>query len=192
MLSVLDPCDILRVQSWDIRKAAPPNAAQVLRVVWPKSVGEVAHGAADVLCIGPTDWLVMAPPERAAALLVALQMAFQDSSFRVTDVSSALARVRVEGPRARLLLSKGCALDLDPQAFTPGRALRTRFAGMPVVVHCTQPAAFECIVSLSYRDYLLSWLEDAAAEFLPRRRPAGFEGSWIASGASAFTSSRTM
>jgi hypothetical protein len=47
-----------------------------------------------------------------------------------------------------------------------GRSARTRFAGMPVIVRCTRPSTFQCIVTASYCDYLASWLADAALEFV--------------------------
>jgi sarcosine oxidase gamma subunit len=36
---------------------------------------------------------------------------------------------------------------------------------MPVIICCTGTSNFELIVSQSYADYLLSWLEDAELEF---------------------------
>lgn len=165
MLSVLDPGGIIRVQSWDIHEAPPSKAEEMLGLLWPKPTGTVARGRVEVLCVGPTDWLVLVPDPNAIPVLQALGDAFGGSSYRATDVSSALARIRVEGPHARALLAKGCSLDLHPVAFTPDRLARTRFAGMPVVIRCTKPSSFECIVSLSYCDYLISWLTDAATEF---------------------------
>lgn len=165
---VLDACGLTRVQSWDLRQAPPSQAEEAVGVAWPNATGAVASGRADILCIGPTEWLVSAADSQAGSLLQALSDAFQGSTFRATDVSSALTRMEVEGAHARALLAKGCALDFHPQAFPPQRCARTRFAGMPMVIRCTQASRFECIVSLSCRDYVMSWLADAAAEFATR------------------------
>jgi sarcosine oxidase subunit gamma len=167
MLEVLEPCGIVRVQSWDLSCGSP----RVLDAVWPRVVGAEIAGtiasepsqteAAAILCVGPSDWLVLTAAMHTASLMGGLQKAFQPTSFRATDLSSALRRIRLEGPDAAPLLSKACALDLHPDVFTPGQSARTRFAGMPVVIRCTRPAAYECIVSLSYCDYLLAWCADA-------------------------------
>jgi sarcosine oxidase, subunit gamma len=162
---LIDPCSILRVQTWDSQAPAPAKVEQALGVVWPHDSGAVACGRAAILCIGPTDWLVIASDPDAAALLDWFEEAFEGSAFRATNVSQALARIKIDGPAARLLLAKGCSLDLHPPRFAPGRCTRTRLAGMPVIVRCTQPSTFECIVTSSYGDYLLSWLADAATEF---------------------------
>jgi sarcosine oxidase subunit gamma len=162
---VLDPCGIIRVQTWGSQSAAPSTVEQTLGVAWPQQIGAIASGRADILCTGPTDWLVVVIESDVSALLKRLDVAFDGSSFRATNVSQALARVEIDGRDARKLLSKGCALDLHPHCFPPGLCARTRFAGMPVIIRCTRYWTFECIVSLSYTDYFLSWLNDAALEF---------------------------
>lgn len=160
-----DPGILIRVQSWDARERVPRQIEQALAISWPQTTGTVASGVEEIICVGPTDWLIIASGPDAVPLLRILNGSFAGSAFRATNVSSALARIQVEGPHARALLAKGCSLDLHPQVFTPGRSARTRFAGMPVVVRCTQRSTFECIVPLSYREYLTAWLADAAVEF---------------------------
>jgi sarcosine oxidase subunit gamma len=159
---VLDRCAVVRVQTWDSQAVAPSLVESSLGVEWPLVAGAVASGRADVICIGPTDWLVMTAEPGAGALLKLLAESFAGSSFRATDVSSALTRVEVDGPEARDVLAKACALDLHHSCFGPGRSARTRFAGMPVIVRCVRSTAFECVVATSYWEYLVSWLRDAA------------------------------
>lgn len=157
---------LIRVQSWS-RGAQPPEAIErFLALDWPVQVGEVARGDLDVICIGPTDWLLLWQPEvDLDRVLQAVEEAFKGSSFRATDFSSALVRIRINGAAAPALLAKACALDVYSPALAPGRAPRTLIAGFPVVVRCLEPAVFECLAPLSYADYLLSWLTDASAEF---------------------------
>ena len=168
MLKRLDPCGIIRVQSWDIHKAPPAKVEESLGLLWPRETGTVACGSVDILYIGPTDWLVLASEPGAMMLVQTLKDAFVGSDYRATDVSAALSRIEVKGVHARALLAKGCSLDLRPQSFALHRCARTRLAGMPVVVCCTESSTFECIVSLSYGEYLLAWLSDATEEFTTR------------------------
>jgi sarcosine oxidase subunit gamma len=109
--------------------------------------------------------LLIAADPYATSWLERIDVAFRDSTFRATDVSQALTRIQIGGPEVRELLAKGCSLDLHPPLFPAGRAARTRFAAMPVIVRCTGTSAFELIVTRSYTDYLLSWLADAELEF---------------------------
>jgi sarcosine oxidase, subunit gamma len=162
---LLGPCSVVRVQTWDSEALAPSAVEDMLGVTWPVKTGAVASGRADIICVGPTDWLVLASELDASAWLDRLRTAFDGSVFRATNLSDALARIEIGGPEARDLLSKGCSLDLHPPLFPPGRSARTRFAGMPVIVRCTETSKFELVVTQGYADYLLSWLEDAELEF---------------------------
>lgn len=165
---LLDPCTFIRVQTWGSQTVDTRKVELAPGVPWPKEPGIIASGRADILCIGPTDWLVTATESDAKALHQQLDDAFEGSTFRTTNVSQALAlaRIGVHGPQTRDLLLKGCSLDLHPSQFPPGRCARTRFAALPAILRCTGPTTFECIVTSSYQDYLLTWLADAAEEFL--------------------------
>ena len=163
---LLDPCGFIRVQAWSSESFETQEVESVLETPWPKVNGTIASGKADVLCVGPTDWLVVSDGPNVEVLHQQLEETFAGSTLRATNVSQALARIELEGPDVRALLLKGCSLDLSPSRFPPGRCARTRFASLPVVLRCTALTNFECIVASSYCDYLLSWLADAAEEFL--------------------------
>ena len=163
--SLLAPCSIIRVQTWDSLAAAPSRLEQALGIAWPNETGACLSGRVEIICAGPTDWLVIAPDPDGAELLQRLDEALVGSPFRATNVSQALSRFEIDGPEARVLLAKGCSLDLHPSHFPPCRCARTRFAGMPMIVRCIRQFTFECIVTSSYADYLRSWLTDAAIEF---------------------------
>ena len=162
---VLDPCSIIRCQTWDSSVIAPVAVNEALGVTWPQKTATVVRGRVDILCVGPTDWLVLVPDPDAIHWLHRLNELFQGSALRATNVSQALIRIEIDGPEVSDLLAKGCALDLHPPLFPPGRAARTRFAGMPVIIRCTKASTFEIIVTQSYAEFLLSWLDDAELEF---------------------------
>jgi sarcosine oxidase subunit gamma len=168
MLSQLPLSDpLIRVQSWARGASAPESAERLLGLDWPFKAGDVVRDdRVDVICIGPTDWLVVAASAAGSdRLLHALEEAFRGSFFRATDFSAALARIRIGGAHGRALLSKACALDVYSGNLAPGRAPRTLIAGLPVVIRCLESDVFECLTPLSYADYLMTWLTDANAEF---------------------------
>jgi len=165
MLDILEATTLIRVQSWAI-PAAPPPVEKELGVSWPMSVGAVACGKVELLCLGPTEWLLESDqPGEAARLMDVLGRGFHGTSFRATDLSAGLVQIQVSGPHARLLLSKGTGVDLHPNSFAPGQCVRTRFAGMPVVIRCVDADVFRCMVTASHQQYLWDWLADAAVEF---------------------------
>src|ERR1700674_1003797 len=114
---VLDPCSIIRIQAWESEAIAPAALTEVLGVAWPQKAGTVANGHVDIICVGPTDWLVIAADPDATPLLHQLDALFHGSTFQATNLSQALIRIQIEGPEVRDLLAKGCALDLHPPVF---------------------------------------------------------------------------
>ncbi len=159
---LLDPCSIIRVQSWDVAAHAPSAINHVVGTVWPDEVGAVASGLVDVLCVGPTDWLVVGGDFNGRELREKLAMAFLETPLRATDISQGYARFEFEGPEVQEFLLKGCSLDLHSSRFPAARCARTRFAGVPVVLRCRASSAFEAIVAASYQQYLLAWIADAS------------------------------
>ena len=165
MLSrIVEPCALIRVQSWQLGASVPKQAEHFLGVSWPHTAGAVASGQADVICLGPTDWLLVGtgPVE---SWMLALTAALSPTSYRATDLSSALSRIRIAGASARMLLATACALHVFSPEFTPGRAARTLVAGVPTVIRCLPRSVFECLVPVSYADYVMRWLTDAAAGY---------------------------
>lgn len=160
MVSLPEPCAFVRVQSWDPRASAPSSLQALGGGAWPSQAGECARGPLDVICTGPCDWLVLAGTDARITVLEALQRGCQGTSFRATDVSAALSRIRIECPQVRQILSQGCSIDLHPDAFGAGRAARTRLAGMVVILRCLQTFRFECIVTGSHAPYLEAWLNN--------------------------------
>jgi heterotetrameric sarcosine oxidase gamma subunit len=158
----LSRCAVIRVQSWSIPNE-PPTVRELNGMVWPMQTGTLSRGQVEVLCLGPTEWLVLASdPAAGPTLTRQLASSFEGSSYRATDMSSGLARFRVVGPDARATLAKGSGLDLHPDSFAPDQCARTRFAEMPLIIRCLdQGRAFECIVPASLASYLSRWLSGA-------------------------------
>jgi sarcosine oxidase subunit gamma len=157
---------IVRVQTWDVETTAPTGLEGLLGAAWPREVGAAVDAGAlgAVICVGPTEWLVLGTASQPASL-VELELALAGTVFRTTDVSQALLRLHIEGNAAVSVLGKGCSLDVDLAAFAVGRATRTRLAGIPAVLWRTGAVAFDCIVTKSHGDYFRAWLDDAALEF---------------------------
>jgi sarcosine oxidase, subunit gamma len=163
----LDPRAILRLQSWQIDAPPPAALEETLGLEVQRTVGAVTQVGphTQLFCTGPTDWLLLAAAADSDQLLATLTPALAAHPYRLTDVSSALARFLLRGAHATTVLSMACALDTDPAAFPLGRCARTRLAAIPVVLHRRDAQDFEGIVASSYRDYLLAWLNDAVLGF---------------------------
>jgi heterotetrameric sarcosine oxidase gamma subunit len=83
---------------------------------------------------GPGEWLVLAPPDAAAAvtdwLATVAADAAGDEFVSVTDLTHGRALVRVTGPDAADLLARLCGTDLEDDMAPDGAALRSGVAGV--------------------------------------------------------------
>lgn len=144
---------------------------QALDMVLPTdpNTGAVADRAT-ALWLGPDEWLLTTRADAASAVAEGLRDALAGLAAAVVDVSDAATVIGLSGPRAADVLAKGCALDLHPTVFGPGRVAQTLVAQADVILHRVEggPAgepAFDIHVRRSFAEYLWQWLADAAMEY---------------------------
>lgn len=116
----------------------------------PRQIG-VTSG--DMACLGPDEWLLCA---RVGTVLPS----GSGQPISISDVSERSVRLLVEGPRAAEVLMAGCPLDLD--RFAVGRATRTVFETVEIVVWRLRDDAFAVEVWRSFAPWLRLALTSAA------------------------------
>ena len=124
----------------------------VLGTKLPKRIGETEGGVA---CLGPDEWLLRAPVGTTLPTGAGLPVA-------ITEISDRSVCLLVEGPRAADVLAAGCPLDLD--RFAVGRATRTVFEAVEIIVLHTGDDRFEVEVWRSFAPWLKTALETAARQ----------------------------
>ena len=165
--------------------AAAKKALGVAAPVAPNRVvdGQCGGKAVKIFWLSPEEWWVQQTPGEAGeetseaeqALAAHLREALAGVHAAVTEVGESRTRIVVAGPRARVLLAKGCPLDLHPREFgEAGQCAQTVMAKAGVLIHLLQteseaePAkgpVFELFVLRSFAAYLWHWLDDAAREY---------------------------
>ena len=119
-----------------------------------------------VLWLGPDEWLVLGKPGSEGDLVAKLRGALSAFHCAVTDVTGNRAQFRLSGVPARLLLAKGCSLDLHPSQFGPGQCAQTLVVRAGVILHQVDEApTFDLMPRRSFSEYLWHWLQDAMAEY---------------------------
>jgi sarcosine oxidase subunit gamma len=123
---------------------------------------------AQLIWMGPDEWLAVAAGQ--APLLAATASALAEGHTHATavDVSDQRGCVDLGGVAAADVLAAGCAIDLHPRAFAPGRCART-VVGRVEVVLLARPLrdgwpTYRLLVASSYALALADWLIDAARE----------------------------
>ncbi|MGY5116783.1 sarcosine oxidase subunit gamma [Streptomyces sp. 900105755] len=153
----------------DAKSPAADAVGLTLGLQLPLEPDTVVHaGEVTAVWLGPDEWLVVGRPGTEHDLESRIRTAAGDApgAVAVTDVSAQRTTLLVGGPRARDLLAHGCALDLHPRAFGPGRCAQTVLARTQVVLVAREEtrAGFWVLVRSSFAGYLADWLLDAAAE----------------------------
>ncbi len=134
-------------------RARDPGALEVLLgLKLPKKIGTTEGGAA---CLGPDEWLLRVPFGASIAMGEGLPLA-------ITDVSERSVCLIVEGPRAAEVLMAGCPIDLS--RFAVGRAARTIFETVEIVLIRSSEHRFEVEVWRSFAPWLQLALTTAAEQ----------------------------
>jgi sarcosine oxidase subunit gamma len=125
------------------------------------------RGDRRILWLGPDEWLAICANNEVMELHESLQRALQGEHALISDVSHSRAIIALEGAHARAVLNKGCGLDLDPVAFAAGQCAQTSLARAHMLLHqINDTPRYHIYAHRSFADYVFSWLEDAAREYL--------------------------
>ncbi|MCF3932211.1 hypothetical protein L1787_02125 [Acuticoccus sp. M5D2P5] len=97
-------------------------------------------------------------------LFAALDSVIPAEIATVTDLGAARIALRIEGARARWVLSKGVAIDLHPDAFPVGMAVTTEIAHVGVILRRADESAYDLYPYRGFARALLDWLIVAGGE----------------------------
>ena len=120
-----------------------------------KLPGKIGTTLGEIACLGPDEWLLRSAQGAAIPLGESLPVA-------VTEISERAVCLIVEGPRAAEVLMAGCPLDLD--LFATGRATRTIFETVEIILIRSGEDRFEVEVWRSFAPWLHLALTTAAAQ----------------------------
>lgn len=160
--------------------ADPAFAAQVRAVLGFELPVKANTWAGDTnrcaLWLGPDEWLVVAPPGQNEALAAGLRESLAGMHCSVVDLSANRTIIELGGSDARIVLAKGCPLDLHRDAFADGQCAQSLLAKSQVILQCVDRGdAIRLFVRISFAHYVAEWLLDAAGE-LHASRGAGMLG----------------
>ena len=136
---------------------AAQGLAAALGVQPPIEINRAAtSGHRTAMKLGPDEWLILAEP------IAAIQLQFAPGAkLAMVDVTHRNAALRIAGPAVEAVLSAGCPLPLDINAFPIGRATRTLFAKVEIVLWRTDAETFHVEVWRSFVPYLVAHLNRA-------------------------------
>jgi heterotetrameric sarcosine oxidase gamma subunit len=131
----------------------------------PSAIGMAVH-AGDVTAFrtGPEQIWLVGMGERLA-VEAAIRAAVLANSGVITSLSHSRARLFIEGARARDILAKEIAVDLDPGVFGVDQFALTGFDHTPVLLHRTAADRYEIYAMRTFALSVWDRLADAALEY---------------------------
>lgn len=113
--------------------------------------------------IGPHKWWIIETDQRNRAESITSQLG---DDAAVTTQGHGRSCIRLSGPNARDLLSKGCTLDVHPSRFSAGHCAQTSLGHVNALINCIDDEpTFDLFVLRSYAVSFWEWITDAAGEF---------------------------
>ncbi|MCP4383632.1 MAG: sarcosine oxidase subunit gamma [Hyphomicrobiales bacterium] len=138
--------------------------SKALGVTLPPAIGErSASGTRSALCLGPDEWEIIADEAERGDIETALAAIYAKAPHSLTDTSDREITVKIEGDKARELLSVACPIDLDRLEVGCGK--RTLFDSAQVVLYCDAADSFRMQVWRSFLPHVWELLNIANSEF---------------------------
>lgn len=124
----------------------------------PSTPRRVSNGVKALVGIGPGVWL--AAFDKASPLMASELASSLKGLASVSDQSSTYAVLRISGPSARQILSRGAFIDFDPLAFGAGSAAVTVISQIGVIVwQVDDVPTFEIALFRSYAGSFWHWIQ---------------------------------
>src|SRR5262245_19815503 len=137
-------------------------AGRAFGVAFPEDACRAnSAGEPPVLWLGPEQHLLLAPDGTQERIAAELEIALAGIPHSLVDVSQRQVAVSVAGVNARDLLSSGCPLDLDPDAFPIGTCTRTLFGKAEALLWRASAEEYHLEVGRSFAGYVLGCLREA-------------------------------
>ena len=131
----------------------------------PKANRFQSAGDRHVIWLGPDEYLLLCEAGKEQELQDSLNSMIPSPHFAITDVSDSLCALSLRGPAVRVILAKGCGLDLHPKQFAAGQSAQSLLALSAVTLMAVADDAFILICRTSFASYVQRWLADAALEY---------------------------
>ena len=154
------------------REAARAVASRALGLELPSEpcrTSALSDGSISALWLGPDEWLVLCPAEKAGHTYKLLDVALDGIPHALVDVGDRQVAFELAGSLAREVLAVGCSLDLDGGALAVGTCTRTLFEKCEIVLWLRSIDAFHIEVARSLESYLVGHLRHAGRALIQMR-----------------------
>lgn len=158
--TVLEPVAAMERVSLRAEEKAVKGLGQAIGVSLPdKPRATTEKDGTLALCIGPDEWLILAP---TGADIEAKLNGVEDGLYSAVSIDHRNTGMRLTGPVVEAILNAGCPQDISMEAFPIGTCARTIIGKAEVVLYRKSEQEFHIECWRSFSDYVWKFLVDAA------------------------------
>jgi sarcosine oxidase subunit gamma len=125
--------------------------------------GMSSGGQGTALCLGPDEWLLMAPEIEREGIIARFASLGDHVPHSLVDVGHRTVGIDVSGPAAALVLNTGCPLDLDK--FPIGGGTRTILDKAEIILMRFERERYRLEIVRSFAGFVWNFLSVAGREF---------------------------
>lgn len=137
--------------------------SKALGVTLPTKIGQCSRqDKLEVLCLGPDEWLILAPDDQAVKITAACDAIYAKAPHSLTEISDREIALQITGSKATDLMTIGCPRDLD--LLPTGEARRTVFDGVSAVLWRDGAQEYRLDLWRSFAPHVISLLKTGCGE----------------------------
>ena len=149
----------LRIAGKDLAKAINAFGQDI-----PSKIGEMSSTPEKTaLCLGPDEWLLMAPEDELGEIVAQFAMIDKQIPYSLVDVGHRTVGIDISGPAAALVLNAGCPLDLE--SLPIGGCTRTILDKAEIILMKLEREHYRLEIVRSFAEFVWNFLSNAAREF---------------------------
>ncbi len=165
-IEVVSDYGLVRLQLFSRGSDLTETLSEKLNFILPEKGCVQSSDDNTIFWSAPGEWIVATNRDTEEKLAGNLSNKLVKSSSAITVITDSRIVLRLYGPQARQLLSKGSAVDFHHSAFKMGDCVTTKFAQIPMMIaQLNEDEEFLLLTDRSFSVYLHDWLIDAAEEF---------------------------
>ncbi len=139
------------------------KASRLLELDIPARIGRMSGSEKKVLCLGPDEWLVLAPEDERSDIISRFAQMSEQIPHALVDISHRNTGIEISGPGAALALNAGCPLNLD--TLPVGECARTVMDKAQIVLLKLDKEHYRLEILRSFAEFVWQFLSMAGREF---------------------------
>jgi len=129
----------------------------------PRNIGEVeSYDKILCMCLGPDEWILIVQPKLKLQFDKIIARLNNSITISITNISDRNIGFKLKGKKVQKYINSGCPLDLALESFPIGKASRTVFESVPILLFRDGKLSFRVECWRSFGPYISDFFKRIA------------------------------